>query len=285
VGDLIWAFGDQRGRGFVIGATSGRTTLLGEGLQHQDGHSHILASVYPNCVTYDPTWAYEIAVIIQEGMRRMFTNREDIFYYITVGNENYSMAKMPKGCEEGILKGLYKFSKTPQTVKSKKLSKAHIFGSGTILREALKAQEILKKKYGVSADVWSATSYNRLRRDALEVQRWNMLHPDKPPKKSYIESVLEKEEGPFIAASDYMKLESDRIAPWVPGGIFSLGTDGFGRSDTREALRRFFEVDAECITVAVLHQLAKRGDIKKEIVSKAIKDLGVDAEKVSPVLS
>jgi len=288
VGDLIWAFGDQRGRGFLIGATSGRTTLLGEGLQHQDGHSHILASTVPNCLTYDPTWAYEIAVIIQDGMRRMFTNREDIFYYITVGNENYPMAKMPKGCEKGILNGLYKYKEGVESkTKGKKKNKprAHIFGGGTLLREALHAQEILEEKYNVSADVWSATSYNQLRREAIKVQRWNMLHPNEPQKKSYLESVLEKEEGPFIAVSDYMKLESDRIDPWVPGGIFSLGTDGFGRSDTREALRRFFEVDAQCVTVAVLHQLAKRGEIEKDVVSKAIKEFEIDPEKVEPIVS
>jgi pyruvate dehydrogenase E1 component len=287
IGDLIWAFGDQRGRGFLIGATSGRTTLLGEGLQHQDGHSHVLASTVPNCISYDPTWAYELAIIIQDGLRRMYTEREDIFYYLTVGNENYAMAKMPRGVEKGIIKGLYKFSGKSTSIKGtkKKRSKAHIFGSGTILREALRAQKILEEKYDVSADVWSATSYNQLRRDALAVERWNMLHPDKTPKKSYIQEILEKEEGPFIAASDFMKAVPDQISRWVPGGLFSLGTDGFGRSDTREALRRFFEVDAECIAIAVLHQLALRGEIKKEMVKKAIKDLGVDAERADPVVS
>lgn len=287
IGDLIWAFGDQRGRGFLIGATSGRTTLLGEGLQHQDGHSHVLASTVPNCISYDPTWAYEIAIIIQDGLWRMYTDREDIFYYLTVGNENYAMAKMPRGVEEGIIKGLYKFSEgaKSKTGQKKQRHKAHIFGSGTILREALRAQKILADKYDVSADVWSATSYNQLRRDALTVERWNMLHPGKDAKKSYVQEILEKEEGPFIAASDFMKSVPDQISRWVPGGLFSLGTDGFGRSDTREALRRFFEVDAECITIAVLHQLAESGEIKKDVVKKAIKDLGVDAEKVDPVVS
>lgn len=287
IGDLIWAFADQRGRGFMIGATAGRTTLLGEGLQHQDGHSHVLASTVPNCISYDPTWAYEIAIIIQDGLRRMYTDREDVFYYLTVGNENYAQAKMPKGAEEGIIKGLYKFSEGSKPRKSKKKGqpRAHILGSGSILREALRAQEILADKYDVSADVWSATSYNQLRRDALATERWNMLHPDKTTRKPYVVEILEKEEGPFVAASDYMKAVPDQISRWVPGGLFSLGTDGFGRSDTREALRRFFEVDAECIVIAVLHQLAQQGKVKKDVVKKAIKDLGVDAEKVDPVVS
>jgi pyruvate dehydrogenase E1 component len=284
VGDLIWAFGDLRGRGFLLGATSGRTTLNGEGLQHEDGHSHVLASTVPNLLTYDPTYAYEIAVIIQDGLKRMYHNREDIFYYITLGNENYPMAKMPQGCESGILKGLYKFSEKKKTAKHKDFHKAHIFGSGSILREALRAQEILEKKYKVLADVWSATSYKELRRNALEVERWNLLHPTKP-QKAYISQLLEKEEGPFVAASDYMKIVPEQVNRWVPGGLYSLGTDGFGRSDTRESLRRFFEVDAECITIAVLNQLAQQGKIKPAVVKKAIDELGVDAEKSDPVKS
>lgn len=285
IGDLIWAFGDLRGRGFLLGATSGRTTLNGEGLQHEDGHSHVLASTVPNLLTYDPTYAYEIAVIIKEGLRRMYHEREDIFYYITLGNENYKMAPMPEGAEEGILKGLYKFSQQQKTVKGKKLHRAHIFGSGSILREALRAQEILFDNYGVSADVWSATSYKELRRDALEVERWNMLHPTEKPRKPYVTQLLEKEEGPVIAASDYMKLVPDQVSRWVPNGLFPLGTDGFGRSDSREALRRFFEVDAECIVIAVLHQLANEDKLKANEVKKAIKDLGVDPEKPNPVIS
>jgi pyruvate dehydrogenase E1 component len=286
IGDLIWAFGDLRGRGFLLGATSGRTTLNGEGLQHEDGHSHVLASTIPNLLTYDPTFAYEVAVIIQDGMRRMYHKREDIFYYITLGNENYPQAAMPKGVEEGILKGLYKFSTMPDKTKDgQPMPKAHIFGSGSILREALRAQTILAEKYAVSADVWSATSYKELRRDALAVERWNMLHPTEPPRKPYITQLLEKEEGVFVAASDYMKLVPEQAARWVPGGMYSLGTDGFGRSDTREALRRFFEVDAECITIAVLYQLAQRGTIKLAQVQKAITELGVDPEKPEPVIS
>jgi pyruvate dehydrogenase E1 component len=286
IGDLIWAFGDLRGRGFLLGATSGRTTLNGEGLQHEDGHSHVLASAIPNLLTYDPTFAYEIAVIVQDGLRRMYQNREDIFYYITLGNENYPMAAMPEGAEEGILKGLYRFSKTSNKGKNgKPLPKAHIFGSGSILNEAIRAQKILAEKFDVSADVWSATSYKELRRNALAAERWNMLHPTETPRKPYITQLLEKEEGPFVAASDYMKLVPDMVARWVPGGLYSLGTDGFGRSDTREALRRFFEVDAECIAVAALHQLAQRGEIKPAAVQKAIKELGVDPEKADPVVS
>ncbi len=287
VGDLAWAFGDQRGRGFLIGGTAGRTTLMGEGLQHQDGHSHVLASTIPNCVTYDPAWAYELAVIIQDGLRRMYTNREDVFYYLTVGNENYPMPPMPKGVETGIVKGLYKFKEMPAKAKGKKKAplKAHIFGSGSILREALRAQEILARKYNVAADVWSVTSYNQLRRDALETERWNMLHPTETPRKPYITGLMENESGPVIAASDYLKALPDAVSRWVPGGIFSLGTDGFGRSDTRQTLRRFFEVDAEAITVAVLSQLAQRGELKPDTVAKAMKDLGIDPEKASPMIS
>ncbi len=283
VGDLIWAFGDLRGRGFLLGATSGRTTLNGEGLQHEDGHSHVLASTIPNLLTYDPTFAYEIAVIIQDGMNRMYHKDEDIFYYITLGNENYKMAAMPKGVEKGILKGLYKFRPAAQGAKTK--LRAHIFGSGSILNEALRAQEILSEKYKVAVDVWSATSYKELRREALEAERWNLFHPGEKPKKPYIVSILETEDGPFVAASDYMKIVPEQISRWVPGGLRTLGTDGFGRSDTREALRRFFEVDAECITVAVLSELMKLGKVKAEVVKKAIKDLGIDPNKPSPVLS
>lgn len=287
IGDLAWAFGDQRGRGFLIGGTAGRTTLNGEGLQHQDGHSHVLASTIPNCITYDPAWAYEIAVILQDGMRRMYHDREDIFYYITVCNENYTMPAMPKGAEEGILKGLYKFSEMPKKEKGKRKErlKAHILGSGTILREALRAQEILAEKYDVAADVWSATSFNEVYRDAMDAERWNMLHPTKKAKKPYITELMEKEEGPIIAVSDYMKTMSDRLSRWVPGGIYSLGTDGFGRSETREALRRFFEVDAESTVIAVLYQLSQQGKLDRKVVAKAIKDLNVDPEKLNPMIS
>ncbi len=280
VGDLIWLAGDSRAKGFMLGGTSGRTTLNGEGLQHQDGHSHLMASTIPTLLSYEPAFAYEIATIIEDGIRRMYVNKEEIFYYISVHNENYVMPSMPEHVtKEQILKGLYKFR---AGVKGKK-HKAQILGSGSILMEALRAQEILARDYDVSADVWSATNYKQLRTDALNAQRANRLHPEAAPKKSYLETVLEKEEGVFVAVSDNMKIVSDQIAPWVPGGLTTLGTDGFGRSDTRQALRRFFEVDAECTVVATLYALHQKGLVEKQVVTKAIKDLKVDPEKVYPV--
>ena len=280
VGDQIWAFGDLRGRGFLIGATHGRTTLMGEGLQHADGHSHLHASTIPNLMAYDPAFAYELAIIIQDGIKRMYANREDIFYYITVGNENYPQAAMPRGAGKGILKGLYKFMASK--IKDKKAPRAHLLGSGSILREALRAQEILEKKYKISTDVWSATSYKELRRDALAAERWNMLHPDQNPRKPYITELLEKETGVFIASSDNMKAIPDQVARWIPG-LFTLGTDGFGRSDTRESTRRFFEIDAESIVIATLFRLVQQGSVKAATAKKAIKDLGVDPEKADPL--
>jgi pyruvate dehydrogenase E1 component len=277
-GDLMWAAGDIRAKGFLMGGTAGRTTLNGEGLQHEDGHSLILASTIPTLMTYDPAFAYEVAVIVQDGLRKMYAQGEDLFYYLTLYNENYAMPPMREGTEEGILKGLYKFS---EGEKNRKL-RAHIFGSGTLLRHALTAQKILLDQYGVSADVWSATSYKLLRGEALNARRWNMLHPTEVPRKSYLETVLENEKGAFVAVSDYMKLVPDQIAPWVPGGLMTLGTDGFGRSDTRARLRRFFEVDAEMIVIATLYALAQKGQVKKQAVEKAIKDLGVDPEKKYP---
>lgn len=276
VGDLMWLAGDSRTKGFLLGGTAGRTTLNGEGLQHQDGHSQIQASTIPNLVAYDPAFAYEIALILHNGMDRMYTKGEDVFYYLTLYNENYRMPPMPKGVEEGVLKGLYKYQKSPV---NKKL-KAQILGSGSILREALKAQEILADRYDVQADVWSVTSYNRLRREALDAQRWNMLHPGEKPRTSYLEDVLEGEKGVFISVSDCMKIVADQIAPWVPGGLMTLGTDGFGRSDSRANLRRFFEVDAECTVIATLYSLAQHGFIDLSVVKKAIKDLNVDPEKI-----
>jgi len=239
----------------------------------------LLASTVPTLLTYDPAFAYELAVIVQDGMRRMFQDGEDVFYYLTLYNENYLMPAMPDGVEEGILKGLYKF----QTGPAGKKHKAQILGSGPILREALRAQAILASDYDVSADVWSATNYKLLRSDALNARRWNMLHPTQPPRKAYVESVLEDEEGVFVAASDYMKIVPDQITPWVPGGLTTLGTDGFGRSDTRANLRRFFEVDAECIAIATLYALCEEGDVKAELVERAIKELGVDPEKKFPI--
>jgi len=287
IGDLIWAAADQRVRGFLLGGTAGRTTLMGEGLQHQDGHSHILAATVPNLVTYDPAFAYELAVIIREGIRRMYEAGESIFYYITLGNEPYQMPGMPEGTEDGILRGMYRLR--PSSLKSNNKNTTtlhvHLLGSGSILRETLKAQEILAERYQVGSDVWSVTSYKELRREALDVERWNLLHPGQEPRVSYVEKLLAKEQGPFIAASDYMKSLPEMITRWIPGGVYALGTDGFGRSDNRTALRRFFEVDAQCIVLASLTQLARRGQMKLERVQHAIKDLGIDPEKMNPMNS
>ncbi len=287
IGDLIWLAADSRTRGFLLGGTAGRTTLAGEGLQHQDGHSQLMASTVPNLQAYDPAFAYELTVIIQDGIRRMYEAGENIFYYLTVGNEAYGMPAMPEGADEGILRGLYKLrpvTKLGRAIKTNpKLSKIHLLGSGTLIREALRAQEILADRFGVTADVWSATSYKELRRDALEAERWNMLHPTAQPRRSYLEQVLHGEQGVFLAVSDYMKSVPEMITRWVPGGLYPLGTDGFGRSEDRQSLRRFFEVDAECVAVAALSRLAQRGEIKPAVVQKAIEELGIDAEKVNPV--
>jgi pyruvate dehydrogenase E1 component len=280
IGDLMWLAGDIKAKGFLLGATAGRTTLNGEGLQHEDGHSQLLATTIPNLLAYDPAFAYEVAVIIQDGLRRMYEEGEEIFYYLTLYNENYAMPPMPSGVEEGILKGLYKFQPGP----AKRTHKAHILGSGPILRSALGAQSILAERYDVSADVWSATSYKQLRTDALRTERWNMLHPTAPPRKSYLGTVLSEEKGAFVAVSDYMKIVPDQIAPWVPGGLTTLGTDGFGRSDTREQLRRFFEVDAESTVVATLYALARQGKVEMELVARAIKEMRIDPEKPHPII-
>ncbi|HEY4574356.1 MAG TPA: pyruvate dehydrogenase (acetyl-transferring), homodimeric type, partial [Thermoanaerobaculia bacterium] len=287
VGDLIWAAADQRTRGFLLGATSGRTTLMGEGLQHEDGHSLVLASVVPNLLAYDPAFAYELAVIIRDGMKRMYTERQDVFYYITLYNENYPMPPMPAGAEEGILKGLYKLRPAPPGWEGVADNRPHIhlFGSGSLLREAMRAQEILAERYGVAAELWSVPSYKELRRDALEAERWNMLHPEAEPRKPYVVGLFEGDDTPIVAVTDYMKLVPDQIAPWLPGKLYSLGTDGFGRSETREAIRRFFEVDAECVVIAALHQLARWGRIDRSVVTKAIGELGVDPEKLDPLVS
>jgi pyruvate dehydrogenase E1 component len=281
VGDQIWLAGDSRAKGFLLGATAGRTSLNGEGLQHQDGHSHLHASTVPNLLAYDPAFAFEIAIIIQDGLSRMYAEGEEIFYYLTLYNDNYAMPPMPAGAEQGILNGLYKFRAGPEG----KTHKAHLFGSGPLINHALKAQAILADRFNVSADVWSATSYKRLRTEALQCQRWNMLHPTEPPRKSYLETVLAREQGVFVATSDNMKIIPDQIAPWVPGGLFTLGTDGFGRSDTRPNLRRFFEVDAECTALGTLYQLARKGALPMSEVARAIKELGVDPEKTFPALA
>ena len=280
IGDLMWLAGDIKARGFLLGATYGRTTLNGEGLQHQDGHSLLAASTIPNLLAYDAAFGFEVAAIITDGMHRMFQQGEELFYYLTLYNEKYTMPAMPEGAREGILKGLYKFKAAPEKGKHH----AQIFGSGPIINEALRAQTILAEKYGVAADVWSATNYKWLRTDALQARRWNMLHPAATPKKSYLETLLAPEKGPFIAVSDNMKIVPDQIAPWVPGGLMTLGTDGFGRSDTRRNLRRFFEVDAELTVIATLYALSEKGALEKKVVEKAIKDLNVAPEKAHALL-
>jgi pyruvate dehydrogenase E1 component len=278
VGDLLWAFADARGKGFICGGTAGRTTLMGEGLQHQDGHSIVLSTTVPTCATYDPAFVYEVAVIIQDGMRRMYENNEDLFYYIPLYNQDYSMPEMPKGSQEGILKGIYKLKAAP---KGKAV--VQLFGSGPILNEALRAQEILAEKYGVQADVWSVTSYNQLRREALETERWNRLHPGEKERRPYILGVLDKTEGPIIAATDYMKIVPDQLAPWLHGRLVTLGTDGFGRSDNRDYLRRHFEVNAEAIATAALSRLARDGKFDVNKAKQAFEDLGINTEKADPV--
>ncbi len=291
VGDQFWLAGDIKAKGFLLGATAGRTTLNGEGLQHQDGHSLLHASTIATCLPYDPAFSFELAVIIADGLRRMYVEGEEIFYYLSLYNENYAQPPMPAGVEDGILKGLYKFkagrADLPVSQDAQQrvpAVKAHIFGSGTILLSALKAQTILAEKYGVSADVWSATSYKLLRTDAIRCQRWNMMHPTEAPKKNYVETLLAKEQGAFVAVSDNVRTVPDQIAPWVPGGLFTLGTDGFGRSDTRARLRRFFEVDAESTVIGTLYALAEKNLIGREVVAQAIKDLGVNPEKIQPQL-
>ncbi len=283
IGDLCWAAADLRCRGFMMGATAGRTTLNGEGLQHEDGHSHLLASTIPNLITYDPAYAYELAVILQDGIRRMYGPNvtEDVFYYITLYNENYAMPAMPEGVKPGILKGMYKLKPSPIPGAPK----AHLLGSGPILGQALRAQEILANQFQIAADVWSVTSYRELRREALEVERWNFLHAADKPRRSYLEEQLSKESSQdvFIAASDNIRQVPEMIARWVPGGLFPLGTDGFGRSETRAALRRHFEIDAECIALAALYQLSRRGTIKPTVVQQAMTKLGIDPEKISPM--
>ncbi len=276
IGDLIWAFGDARGRGFLLGGTAGRTTLSGEGLQHQDGHSVVLSSTVPTCVTYDPAYVYEIAVIVQDGLRRMYQEGENVFYYLTLYNEDYAMPAMPKDSREGILRGIYKFKKASGKAT------VQLFGSGPILNEALRAQSILAEKYGVQANVWSVTSYNQLRRDALETERWNLLHPAEQPKRPYILTALEGNEGPIIAATDYMKVVPDQLAPWLSGRLVSLGTDGFGRSDNREHLRRHFEVNAEAIAGAALSRLSRECKFDPKRAKKAFQELGVNTEKMDP---
>ncbi len=281
IGDMAWAFADARGKGFLMGGTAGRTTMLGEGLQHQDGHSHVISSTIPTCISYDPAYVYELAVVLQDGMRRMYEKGEPVFYYITMYNEDYAMPAMPEGAAEGILRGIYKLRPAAGGA-----STVQLFGSGPILNEVLRAQALLAERYNVRADVWSVPSYTELRRDALLVERWNRLHPAEKERVPYIVSALAGAEGPIVATSDYMKVMADQLAPWLNSGagtrLVTLGTDGFGRSDNREHLRRHFEVSAEAIAGATLSKLARDGKMKPKQAQKALADLGLDTEAVDP---
>ena len=286
IGDLAWAAGDMQARGFLLGATAGRTTLNGEGLQHQDGHSHLMSSTIPNCVSYDPTFAHEVAVIIQQGLKRMVENQENVWYYITLMNENYPQPGLKKGQEEGILKGMYLLREGPAgSGMGKSIPRVQLLGSGTILREAIAAAEMLEKDWGVSGDVWSVTSFTELRRDGIDAERWSLLHPNDKPRKPYVTQVLEKSAGPIVATTDYMRLFADQIRAYVPRGrdYRVLGTDGFGRSDTRAKLREFFEVDRRYVTVAALRALADEGTVPAAKVADAIKKYGIDTNKPNPV--
>jgi pyruvate dehydrogenase E1 component len=283
VGDLVWAAGDNRTRGFMLGGTAGRTTLNGEGLQHEDGHSHVLFSVVPNCRAYDPTFGYELAVIIQDGLRRMVVEQEDAFYYITLMNENYPHPAMPEGAADGILRGMYLLREGGS--KRSRKPRVQLLGSGTILREALAAADLLESDFGVLADVWSVTSFTELRRDGLEVERWNMLHPTKRPRRSFVSECLDARRGPVVASTDYIRAYADQIRQWVAGAGRSyrvLGTDGYGRSDFRQALRRFFEIDRHYIAVAALKELADAGDVDPARVQEAIERYGLDPEAPMP---
>jgi pyruvate dehydrogenase E1 component len=278
VGDLMWAAGDMQARGFLLGGTAGRTTLAGEGLQHQDGHSHLAMSAIPNCIAYDPAFAYEVAVIVQDGLRRMYQEGENVFYYVTVMNENYAQPAMPEGVREGVVKGMYLLRDAGNQAV------AQLLGSGTILREALSAADKLKTDFGIEANVWSVTSFSELRRDGLDKARWNRLHPGQPHRISYIEECLGKTKGPIVAASDYMQLVADQIRPFLADKPYiTLGTDGFGRSDRRRELRHFFEVDSQNIAYAAIKALVDQGAIPLETVQKAMDLYGIDPEKPNPV--
>jgi pyruvate dehydrogenase E1 component len=284
IGDLAWAAGDMRSRGFLMGGTAGRTTLNGEGLQHEDGHSHLLASAIPNCISYDPTFSYEVAVIVQDGLRRMVENQEDVYYYITLMNENYPHPGLAEGMREGILKGMYRLSQGDAGAAGDKKAapRVQLLGSGTILREVMAAAELLKKDWGVSADVWSCPSFNELRRDGIACARWNLLHPGEKARTSHVEQCLAPTQGPVIASTDYMRTYADQIREYVPRRFRVLGTDGFGRSDSRDNLRRFFEVDRHYVTVAALKALADDGDVPASKVAEALKKYAIDVEKAAP---
>jgi pyruvate dehydrogenase E1 component len=278
VGDFIWAAGDLQTRGFLMGATAGRTTLAGEGLQHQDGHSQLLATMVPNCRAYDPAYAYELAVIVQDGLRRMYAEGENIFYYVTVMNENYAMPAMPAGAEEGILKGIYAL---PSTTAAK--ADATLIGSGTILREVIAAAEMLRQEHGVHCEVMSATSFSELRRDALDCERWNLLNPTATPRVPFVSGALAGREGPFIAASDYVRNVPEQIRQWIPGRFEVLGTDGYGRSDARAALRHHFEVDRRFIVLATLRALVAEGRMPASRLEGVVTALGIDPDKPNPL--
>ena len=280
IGDLAWAAGDSQARGFLIGATAGRTTLNGEGLQHQDGHSHLMAATIPNCISYDPTYSYELAIIIQDGMKRMFEEGENCFYYITTMNENYHHPDMPEGVEEGIIRGMYRYKSS--STKHKK--RVQLMGAGAILREVEAAAEILESQYDVAADIWSMTSINELARDGKDAARWNMLNPTETPRVPYVTAQLSQSKGPFIAATDYMKAHTDQIREFVPGRFTVLGTDGFGRSDTRAKLREFFEVNRNYVVLAALKSLADDGELALSVVADAMDKLGISGDKPNPRL-
>ncbi|MCK0538162.1 pyruvate dehydrogenase (acetyl-transferring), homodimeric type [Alcanivorax quisquiliarum] len=282
VGDLAWAAGDLRARGFLLGATAGRTTLNGEGLQHQDGHSHVLASTVPNCISYDPAYNYELAVILQDGLRRMYHEQESVFYYITLMNENYTHPAMPEGAEEGIRKGMYLLHEGRVSKAKKAPKRVQLLGAGTILREVEAAADILREEFKIESDVWSVTSFNELRREGLEVERWNMLHPEAAPRQCWVEKCLADRSGPVIAASDYMKIYADQIRPYVRAPYKVLGTDGFGRSDSRAKLREFFEVDRRFVTIAALKALADAGELEASVVTGALEKFGISPDKVYP---
>ncbi len=275
VGDLAWAAGDSRTRGFLLGGTAGRTTLNGEGLQHEDGHSHLQSATIPNCVSYDPTYSFELAVIIREGLRRMISEQEDVFYYLTLMNENYQHPAMPEGAEEGILRGMY-------LLREGKDAKVQLMGSGTILREVIAGAELLESDFGVTADIWSVPSFTELRRDGMETDRWNLLHPGSDQRESFVRSSLAGHDGPVVAATDYMRAFADQIRPWVDAPFHVLGTDGYGRSDYRKTLRSFFEVDRHYVALAALTELAKTGEVDASAPKKAIESYGIDPERPAP---
>jgi pyruvate dehydrogenase E1 component len=283
IGDLAWAAGDIQAQGFLIGGTSGRTTLAGEGLQHDDGHSHVFSANLPNCISYDPTFAYELAVIMQDGLRRMYRDQERVFYYITVMNENYQQPAMPDGVEEGILKGMYVFREGAKAGRGKKKPSVQLMGCGSILREVIAAAELLEEDFGVSATVWSVPSFTELQRDGNDTERWNMLHPDQKPRQSYVARSLSGRDGPVVAASDYVRMFANQIRPFVDRRYVVLGTDGYGRSDTRKNLRRFFEVDRYYVALAALTALADEGELPRAKIKEAIDKYGIDTDKANPL--